>query len=141
MLELTSALTKHSFSSTPSLEATKPTLTKHSDGMLGAEILIPKPNTAFPTPYIYVSNRNDPHPDGDSIAIFTPSPFELVAEVRTGLNHVRGMMFGGEDDKWLIVGGVNGGGVKVLERIGDGKDFREIAANSDIKAPTGFLWV
>ncbi|KAG2158683.1 uncharacterized protein EDB93DRAFT_1076435 [Suillus bovinus] len=37
-------------------------------------------------------------------------------EVRTGLNHVQGMAFGGDEDKYLVVGGVEGGGVKVFER-------------------------
>jgi 6-phosphogluconolactonase (cycloisomerase 2 family) len=77
--------------------------------MKAAEILIPEPNRSFPTAYIYVSNRDDPHPEGDTIAIFSLEKGEehpeLVTEVRTGLRHVRGMVFGGEDAKWLAVGG------------------------------------
>jgi len=108
-----------------------------------AEILIPKPNSSFPTAYLYASNRNDPSPEGDSIAIFcieNPNTLELVGEFRTGLKHVRGMVFGGQDDRWLVVGGVKGGGVKVLERIDGGRHFKVASQNEDIKAPSGFLW-
>src|ERR1700742_2093749 len=35
----------------------------HPNGMVAAEILIPTPNEKFPTPYLYVSNREDPSPE------------------------------------------------------------------------------
>jgi len=116
--------------------------------MLAAEILITKPNSSFPTPYIYVSNRNDPSPHGDSLSIFdftsnsslpNGKP-ELIAEIRTGLSHVRGILFGGSDDKYLVAGGVNGGGVKIFERTDGGRQLKEVARNEFVLAPTGFLW-
>ena len=61
--------------------------------------------------------------------------------MRTGLNHLRGMAFGGPDDKFLVAGGANGGGVKVFERIDDGKSLKLVASNDSVKAPTGFLWL
>lgn len=112
--------------------------------MSAAEILFPNPNKTFPEPYLYVSNRDDPSPEGDTIAIFSLDDKErprLIQEVRTGLKHVRGMVFGGPDDRWLVVGGVKDGGVKVFERIDDGRNLRVIAENDSIKAPTAFLWV
>ncbi|PPQ74306.1 hypothetical protein CVT26_004151, partial [Gymnopilus dilepis] len=107
-----------------------------------AEILIPPPTPKFPTPYIYISNRNkngssvafqpplessssSSHshptlPPGDTIAIFqhththpntshpsTSHPTEnlqLIKHVYTGLNQIRGMMVGKEEDgsdEWL----------------------------------------
>ncbi len=111
-------------------------------GMLAAEILLPVPNKSYPTPYLYVSNRNDTSPEGDVIAIYSvadPEKIELVAEVRSGLKHLRGMLFGGPDEKYLVAGGVQGGGVKVFERIDGGKGLKEIAS-VDLEAPTGFLW-
>jgi 6-phosphogluconolactonase (cycloisomerase 2 family) len=108
--------------------------------MLAAEILIPKPNASFPTSYIYVSNRNDPHPEKDTIAIFDPKTMEMVGEVRTGLQHLRGMVFGGEDERWLVAGGAQGGGIKIFERVNGGKGLKEIAKNEEVEAPTGFLW-
>ncbi|EIN06380.1 putative isomerase YbhE [Punctularia strigosozonata HHB-11173 SS5] len=118
---------------------------------LAAEILLPPPNATFPDPYVYVSNRNDPHPEGDIVSIFKPlnksdvashdesSKLELIAEIRSGLAHLRGMIFFGPDDKYLIAGGANGGGVKIFERVGGGRELHEIVTLQDIKAPTGFL--
>ncbi|KAN0081465.1 hypothetical protein V8E55_009089 [Tylopilus felleus] len=116
----------------------------HFDNV-AAEILIPKPNRSFPTAYIY----------GDTIAIFSLEKGEeypeLATEVRTGLRHVRGMVFGGEDDKWLVVGGagsadksLGGGGVKIYERVDGGKGLRQIAeldsaVGGKLNA-TSFLW-
>lgn len=111
--------------------------------MLAAEILVANPNGSFPTPYLYVSNRNDPSPAGDTISIFsiTDDTLKLITEVPTGLNHVRGIAFGGPDSKYLIAGGVIGHGVKIFERISEGKSLKEVASNAGVKAPTGFVWV
>lgn len=110
--------------------------------MKAAEILLSESNPSFPTPYLYVSNRNDPSSAGDTVAIFSllhDGKLERVAEVSTGLKHLRGMLLGGPDDKWLIAGGVEGGGVKVFERTDGGKGLKEITSIS-VDAPTGFLW-
>lgn len=109
--------------------------------MLAAEILIPPPNSKFPTPYMYVSNRNDPS-ESDVISIFDVSVADKVhsvAEVRSELNHLRGMVFGGPDDRYLVAGGANGRGVKVFERTDGGKGLVEVA-RVDLVAPTAFLW-
>jgi len=116
--------------------------------MLAAEIFIPPTSESFPTPYIYLSNRN--HPSGnDSISIFsftapsdlTPDTFslDLVAEVRTGLAHVRGMMF---DKSWrfLVAAGQHNNCVKLFERIDGGRDLKELAS-VESKQPTGVLWL
>ena len=113
--------------------------------MLAAEILIPPLTTSFPTPYIYISNRNDPSPEGDIISIFSPGDrsdgLQLVNEVRTGLKHVRGILFGGNDGRYLVAGGAQGGGVKVFERTDGGRGLREVVRNEGVEAPTGFAWV
>lgn len=151
LLELTSSLSVHTFplSHTGPPQKSFPTvLHSHpsSKGMLAGEILLTTPNTAFPHPYIYVSNRNDPCPEGDTIAIFSlengetePQP---VTEVHTGLKHLRAMAFGGENDRWLIAGGVEGGGVKIFERVQGGKDLKEVASLGEDIAPkaTSFVW-
>ncbi|KAJ7066707.1 putative isomerase YbhE [Mycena amicta] len=147
--ELSSTISKHRFHAlpaAPTLIGEKPTMSNPPTpphDMLAAELLIPKPNATFSTPYAYVSNRNDPSDEGDIISIFAieGDALDLVAEVRTGLKHLRGMAFGGLDDKWLVAGGVNGGGVKVFERVDGGRALRQFAANSSIESPTGFLWV
>ncbi|KAL1748644.1 Lactonase, 7-bladed beta-propeller-domain-containing protein [Schizophyllum fasciatum] len=113
--------------------------------LLPAEIQIPPPSATFPTPYIYVSDRNDPSPEGDLISIIAPvdasKKLKMVAQVRSGLKHLRGMVFGGPDDKYLIAAGQNGGGVKVFERVDGGKGLKEVAAKADVESPTHFLWL
>ncbi|EIW80179.1 3-carboxy-cis,cis-mucoante lactonizing enzyme [Coniophora puteana RWD-64-598 SS2] len=93
--------------------------------------------------YLYASNRNDPAPAGDTVAIFSlaerGAPI-LASEVRTGQKHVRGMMFGGPDDRYLVTGGKDGGGVKVWERVSGGRGLRELAS-VDVESPTSFLWM
>ncbi|XP_006461477.1 hypothetical protein AGABI2DRAFT_192976 [Agaricus bisporus var. bisporus H97] len=150
LLELSSKVARHSFSpnlGSPEFITSTATMSSplpQPNDMLAAEILVPQPNSSFPTPYIYLSNRNDPSPAGDIISIFDftsdPNKLQLIAEVRSGLKHVRAISFGGPDDKYLLAGGVSGGGVKVFERIDGGKGLKEVAKNEGVVAPTGFLW-
>ncbi|KAG6901895.1 hypothetical protein C0995_006848 [Termitomyces sp. Mi166 len=149
LLELSSVLVKHRFPLYPELTTFVKSVHTMSNppplpnGMLAAEVLIPIPNPTYPTPYLYLSNRNDPSPEGDIISIFAisgPDTLELVTEVRSGLKHLRGMLFGGPDDKWLVAGGGNGGGVKVFERTDGGKGLRVVAENPNVESITGFLW-
>ncbi|KAF9524990.1 Lactonase, 7-bladed beta-propeller-domain-containing protein [Crepidotus variabilis] len=150
LLELSSKVVRHRFPpppEKPKFVASKPTMSNpppQPNNMLAAEILLPPPNASFPAPYLYLSNRNDPSPEGDIISIFSvenSEGLELVDEIRTGLSHVRGIVFGGPDDKYLIAGGANSGGVKLFERINGGKALKEIAFERSIEAPTGFLWL
>ncbi|KAJ7878759.1 Lactonase, 7-bladed beta-propeller-domain-containing protein [Mycena olivaceomarginata] len=114
-----------------------------------AEILIPPPSARFGQ-YIYVSNRNTgvQTPTGDSIAIFenvgqgTPGEkLQLVTQVFTGLDQIRGMQFGGEDNKYLIAGGVAGtAGVVIYKRVDGGRNLVEVARNTDIPTRTSFVW-
>ncbi|CAE6524220.1 unnamed protein product [Rhizoctonia solani] len=109
--------------------------------LLAAELLL----VTSPEPLLFATNRNEAHPEGDTITVFSPikdghvESFKLVNSVRTGLNHARGAAFGGNDDKWLVVGGADKGGVKVFER--DGKELKQVASMPGVVAPTGFLWV
>jgi len=112
-----------------------------------AEILIPVPTTKFPKTYIYVSNRNvgtTVDPRGDTIAIFEALPnmgLQLVNQVYTGLQQVRGMEFGGEDDEFLVASGVVGtGGVLILKRVDGGAGLEEVVRNTDVLTRTTFLW-
>ena len=56
------------------------------------------------------------------------------------MNYLRGMSFGGPDDKYLIAGGANSGTVKVFERADNGRALVELTS-VNIEAPTAFLWV
>lgn len=114
-----------------------------------AEILIPDlhPDANFSTPYIYTSNRNTGttvDPRGDTIAIFKildSGSLELVQQVYTGLQQVRGMWIGGPDDEFVVAGGVVGtGGVVVFRRTEGGANLEEVARNTDIPTRTSFVF-
>jgi 6-phosphogluconolactonase (cycloisomerase 2 family) len=110
-----------------------------------AELLMPKPNDKFKAELLYISNRNVnttmKHP-GDSIAIFATKPLRLLSHVYTGLNQIRGMEFGGKDDRYLIAGGAAGGGVVVFERVAGGAYLRILARTmeNDALNRTTFAW-
>lgn len=113
-----------------------------------AEVLIPPPNQAFPSTLVYASNRNigpNSDPRGDSIAVLildADGTLQIINQFFTGLNQVRGMQFGGPDNRFLVASGVVGsGGVSVFERVGDGSHFVQVANNKDIPNLTSFVWV
>jgi len=123
-----------------------------------AEVLVPETTAQFPNPYIYVSNRNigNLDPKGDTIAIFqhiskpatpkTPAieTLQLVTQVYTGLDQIRGMMIGRAEDggiQYLVASGFAGtGGVVVYERTQGGANLSEVARNKDIATRTSFVW-
>ncbi|KAJ1301831.1 hypothetical protein OPQ81_009059 [Rhizoctonia solani] len=131
----------NSTSSSPTPSSAIPEGSPSALPLLAAELLLVK----YPEPLLFATNRNETHPEGDSITVFSPikdgkaETFKLVNSVRSGLNHVRGAAFGGDNDKWLVVGGADKGGVKIFER--DGKELTRVASMAGIVAPTGFLWV
>lgn len=114
-----------------------------------AEVLIPSPNDAFPLNLVYASNRNVgtniTDPRGDSVAILslgTDGTLQLVNQFFTGLQQVRGMQFGGPDDRYLVASGAAGNGaVVVFERTGEGEQFVQVAMNPDIQNLTSFVWI
>jgi hypothetical protein len=113
-----------------------------------AEVLIPCPNEAFPSTLVYASNRNtgiNNDPRGDSIAVLaldTNGKLEMINQFFTGLKQVRGMQFGGPNNKFLVASGVVGdGGVIVFERVGQGDTFVRVASNRDVPNLTSFVWV
>lgn len=99
-----------------------------------------------------MTNRNEPLPAGDTIAIFAPysqhpssgaesrleGKFRYLGSVATGLQHLRSISLGGPEARYVLAGGVNGGGVKVFER--DGYSLREVAS-VPIEKPTHFVWL
>ncbi|KAH9161433.1 3-carboxy-cis,cis-mucoante lactonizing enzyme [Lactarius sanguifluus] len=148
--ELTSTLTAHRLPplpAVPTLLSTTPTLLRPSEEPLGdrlaAELLLAPAVTGGDPSFLYASNRNDPSPAGDTLAVFSlekPETPELVEEVYTGLRHLRGAAIVGEDSRWVVLGGTQGGGVKVYERVDGGRSLREIASLPEVEQPTAFLW-
>lgn len=94
---------------------------------------------------LYLSNRNEPGAtadSGDTIAVYTPfspSPsstqFKKIASIATGQKSLRGMLFD-PSGKYLVVGGLLGGGVKVFERVSGGANA---SANGDVGEGEGGL--
>jgi 6-phosphogluconolactonase (cycloisomerase 2 family) len=147
VLELSSEITAHTLPKLPEPAkligiASTVSSGQPDENMLAAEILV-TPSISSEPARIYVSNRNDPHEHGDTIAVFTlatlTTPPKLVGEVRTGLKHVRGMVLD-PSGRYLVAGGVNGPGVKVFERAPDGEWLREVAY-VEVDSPTGFAWL
>lgn len=95
------------------------------------------------SPLLYASNRNDPS-QSDAITVFETTPtLRAVAYVRTGLQHLRGMAFVGSHQEYIVVGGMNGGGIKVYKRVSSCQGYlTEIAAlpAGQVSQPTGFTW-
>jgi len=113
-----------------------------------AEVLLPPPNGQFPTTLVYASNRNlgkNLDPRGDSIAVFNMSAegkLQLLNQFFTGLQQVRGMRFGGPDDRFLVASGAVGdGGVVVFERVKQGTDFAVVASNKEVPNLTSLVWL
>ncbi|KAF9777854.1 Lactonase, 7-bladed beta-propeller-domain-containing protein [Thelephora terrestris] len=113
-----------------------------------AEVLIPPPNQVFNSTLVYASNRNTGtgiDTRGDSIAVLSlasDGTLQIVNQFFTGLQQVRGMQFGGPDNRFLVASGVVGnGGVMVFERVGQGDQFVQVANNTDIPNLTSFVWV
>ena len=121
-----------------------------SKGTAGGEILLVPESPLSPT-LVYTARRSDQSPLGDPIIIFSldrdgKSPvLKREGELRTGLKHVRGMAFsGGENNRYLIVGGLEGGGIKVFERLFGGVEFKEIAHLNErgrADEPDCFVWL
>ncbi|PVG00360.1 putative isomerase YbhE [Serendipita vermifera] len=147
VLELTSELSLHKYATLPETPTHIATLSTFSTGkpadpkMLAAEILL-SPNKKF----IYVSNRNDPSSEGDTIAVYSvPSSNEtskLIREIRTGVTHARGMNFS-KDGKYLAVAGSHTSSVRIFEVLQESPDgeVKEVANVQGLEKPTAVIWI
>lgn len=117
-----------------------PSDTPSSAKLFAGELLLAQ----TPTSQIYASNRDDPSAEGDSIAVFDINPLTKVADVRTGLHHLRGVALVGENDAYLIAAGMSGGGIKIFERVSADQGYlKEVASlpAGAIDQPSSFVWV
>ncbi|KAG8722006.1 hypothetical protein FRC09_007004 [Ceratobasidium sp. 395] len=107
---------------------------------LGAgELLISPVTNAFPTQYLYATNRGEWNDAIAIVSIGNNGP-QVVKQVRTGLMHLRGASLS-PDGTYLVVGGLNSGGAVVYERINGGADLKEVARTYNLNQPTSFVWV
>lgn len=80
---------------------------------------------------------------GDSIAVFQThedGSFELVNQVFTGLDNLRGFIFD-PTGRYLVAGGNIAGGIKIFERVGDGSILIEVAATLQVPTASSFVWL
>ena len=131
-----------------------------------AEIVLSPCTASHPLPLLYVTNRNEALPGGDTITVYSPyhgmSPadassldsesahavtgqdntskasFRYLDSIATGLQHLRSIALGGPDSRYLIAGGVHGRRAKIFER--NGTSLREVA-KVDIEKPACFVWL
>ncbi|EJD35363.1 putative isomerase YbhE [Auricularia subglabra TFB-10046 SS5] len=105
-----------------------------ADPQLAAEILLDAEGC------VYVTNRNEPGEQGDSIVVYSPHPeFKVLQRYYPGVKHLRGIAFS-PDGKYVAFAGMNGGGVKVWERAGKG-ELRDTGARADVEGITSVLWL
>lgn len=147
MLELSNELAVHKYAPLPEAPTPITVLSTFAAGsppdpkMLAAEILL-HPSKQF----VYVSNRNDPSGEGDTIAVFnvsTPSKeSKLVREIRTGVTHARGMNFS-KDGKYLAVAGNHSGSVRIFEVVEGSEDgeVKLVSGVTGLDKPTAVIWL
>jgi 6-phosphogluconolactonase (cycloisomerase 2 family) len=151
--ELTSTLTAQSLPASPSKNSSItstvniiPPGVPSGNTFAAAELLIPSSSAAFPTTYIYASNRNvgpnrDPRGDAITIIRYSGGQLHVVGYTYTGLDQIRSMQFGGPDKRYLIAGSATGkAGVAVFERTNGGKTLTLVARNATIPIRTSFVW-
>jgi len=98
-----------------------------------AEVLIPSQNATFPPTLVYALNRTiDPNdgPRGDAITVLTPTRMENSGSSTNSLQ-LRGMQFGGPDNRFRIASGLigDGGIVVFMKRVGQGAESVQVASN------------
>ncbi|CAE6474985.1 unnamed protein product [Rhizoctonia solani] len=105
-----------------------------------AELLLSPVSSAFPTQYLYATNRGD---SSDAVAIVSIAggTIKVVAHVRTGIKYVRGATLSPGDGKYLAVAGQNSGDVAIFERINGGTGLKQIARVSGFTQPTSVTWL
>ncbi|KAH8109437.1 putative isomerase YbhE [Phellopilus nigrolimitatus] len=100
---------------------------------------------AFAAGELLVAPASQADSRGDAVAVFKAGPLGTLAladHVYTGLEQVRGMQFFGDEDRYLVAGGMVGGaGVMVFERTGSGGNLTLRAQNSEVQNRTSFVWM
>ncbi|KAJ1299427.1 hypothetical protein OPQ81_004945 [Rhizoctonia solani] len=117
-----------------------PTDSTNPAALNAAELLLSPSSSAFPTQYLYATNRGD---SSDAVAIVSiaGNTLNVVAQVRTGLNQLRGAALSPGDGKYLAVAGQGSGDVAIFERINGGTGLKQIAKVSGFTQPTAVIWL
>ena len=116
--------------------------------MSGAEIvLLPSLHPGGPL-LLMASNRDSPSSEGDTVALFSVDPEDGGEVKKTGQGWARGLgkhlrgMEGSADGRYVVVAGRNGGGISVLERVGeDGLEVKKVAGLEGLERVVAPIWV
>ncbi|CAE6432408.1 unnamed protein product [Rhizoctonia solani] len=109
-------------------------------GLTAAELLLSPVSSAFPTQYLYATNRGDPS-DAIAIVSIADNTLKVIAHVRTGINFVRGAALSPGDGKYLAIAGQNSGDAAIFERINGGTGLKQVARVSGFSQPTFITWL
>ncbi|KAG9095660.1 hypothetical protein FRC07_011062, partial [Ceratobasidium sp. 392] len=116
-----------------------PTDSTNPSAHTAAELILSPSTSAFPTQYLYATNRGD-QSDAITVVSIANNTLQIVKQVRTGLSTIRGAALS-PDGTYLVAGGQNNGLVIVFERINGGADLKEVARASGLTQPFSFLWL
>ncbi|EUC66213.1 lactonase, 7-bladed beta-propeller, partial [Rhizoctonia solani AG-3 Rhs1AP] len=108
--------------------------------LTAAELLLSSVSSAFPTQYLYATNRGDTS-DAVAIVSIANNTLNVVAHVRTGVNFIRGAALSPGDGKYLAITGQNDGSAAIFERINGGTGLKQIARISGLTQPTSITWL
>lgn len=147
VLELSNELAVHKFAPLPEVPALITKLSTFVVGsppdpaMLAAEILL-SPGKQL----VYVSNRNDPSEEGDTIAVYNVATAakepKLIREIRTGVTHARGVKFS-KDGKYLAVVGNRTNSIRIFGVVEGSEDgeVKFVAEYTGLDKPTTLVWL
>ncbi|KAH7343177.1 Lactonase, 7-bladed beta-propeller-domain-containing protein [Rhizoctonia solani] len=117
-----------------------PSDSPNPSALSAAELILSPVSSAFPTQYLYATNRGDSN-DAVAIVSIANGTLAIVTHVHTGINYVRGAALSPGDGKYLAVAGQNSGDVVIFERINGGTGLKQIAKVSGLTQPTSVTWV
>ncbi|KEP48264.1 lactonase, 7-bladed beta-propeller [Rhizoctonia solani 123E] len=145
--ELSSTLTQQTIP--PLGSTTQPSITASvsivapgstNPSLTAAELLLSSVSSAFPTQYLYATNRGDTN-DAVAIVSIANNTLNVVNHVRTGVNFIRGAALSPGDGKYLAITGQNDGSAAIFERINGGTGLKQIARISGLTQPTSITWL
>ncbi|CAE6439805.1 unnamed protein product [Rhizoctonia solani] len=117
-----------------------PSDSTNPSALSAAELLLSPVSSAFPTQYLYATNRGD---SSDAVAVvdISGNTLNVVSTPRTGLNQLRGAALSPGDGKYLALAGQGSGDVAIFERINGGTGLKQIAKLSGFTQPTSIVWL
>jgi 6-phosphogluconolactonase (cycloisomerase 2 family) len=149
--EVSSSLTVHSLPKDAEPELLQrfsilpPEGEERKEDMTAAEILLLPPLDPRAPSLLLCTNRYTTREEGDAIALFAVGADGTVQRTETGWyrgvgKHVRALD-GDKTGRFIATAARDGGGVVILERVGDGTEVVEVARLSDVENVVDALWM